>query len=220
MRSEKQAPGRPRTRHFTRTLALGAAVVLGLATPARAQLCAGAPSFNRAPIQLGLAPGVAAGELRLALYGAAGTDFVFGSAGVALEPAEGTHGGRRWTVRVGANQPIRLDNRLHVCPLAGLSWDEGRTGADPSGLRVSGGLALGALATNGHRLAIVPHVAVSLHRDRIRSRGSRTFGTLTTGLAAVLTNGVAAGPTLTLPFGNSDEAIAIAATVTLPLGGR
>jgi hypothetical protein len=85
---------------------------------------------------------------------------------------------------------------------------------------VSGGVALGALATNGHRLAIVPHVAVSLHRERTRSSASRTFGTLTAGLAAVLTNGVAAGPTLTVPFGSGDEAITIAATVTLPLGGR
>src|SRR5688500_2107132 len=144
MRCEKQATGRRRTRHFTLTLALGAAVVLGLAAPARAQLCAGAPSFNRAPIQLGLAPSIAAGELRLGLYGAAGTDLVFGSAGVAREPAGGTHGGRRWIVRVGSNQPIRLDNRLHLCPLAGLSWTEGWTAPDPSGLRVSGGVALGA----------------------------------------------------------------------------
>jgi hypothetical protein len=142
---------------------VGLALLVGLPRASSAQTCAGAMSFNFAPLQIGGSPGWS-GEGRVATASvAAGADRLFGafSTGVTFAGADRRHVAHA-AVALGADQPLRLDNRLHLCPIATVSYARGRA----SGAAVAGGrIAVGWVARNAAGLTIVPAAGVGVQRS-------------------------------------------------------
>ena len=147
-----------------RHIAWSTAILLCAAADGRAQTCAGGMSFNFAPLQLGLVPAWSSLGGGASVSLAYGSDRLFaaGLAGIAA-------GGRdsRIGMTVGVDQPVRRDNRVHVCPTVTASYARVE---QASRAELGAHVALGWLARNTSALAIVPAVGVSM--------GSGTAGAL------------------------------------------
>lgn len=139
-----------------RHIAWSTALLLCAVPDARAQTCAGGLSFNFAPLQLGVVPAWSSLGGGASVSLAYGSDRLFaaGLAGVAA-------GGRdsRIGMTIGVDQPVRRDNRVHVCPTVTASYArvEQESGAD-----LGAHVAVGWLARNTAALGVVPAVGVSI----------------------------------------------------------
>jgi|SRR5687768_7616173 hypothetical protein len=130
---------------------------------AEAQLCAGGMAFNFAPLQVGVTPAWSDEGASAAASVGAGTDYVFGAV------TTGWHFGQdeeprvwRVTLDVGTDQPLRVDNRLRVCPV--LTVVVARRG-DRSSAAAGGHVAVGWVARNQAGLLVVPTASLGLrHR--------------------------------------------------------
>jgi hypothetical protein len=139
---------------------IGCALMSLTASEAAAQICAGGPAFNFAPLQIVATVGASdRGPLASASVGM-GTDFLFGLVSFAGLSGRGDDPNMRvLTVSAGTEQPMRVDNRLRFCP--GLSLTHARRdGQGDTGL--SGHLALGWVARNREYLMIVPSGALAI----------------------------------------------------------
>jgi hypothetical protein len=140
-----------------------ALMTLGSASVAEAQLCAGGMAFNFAPLQIGVAPAWSEEGLSAAVSAGAGSDYIFGVV------TTGWHFGRdddprvwRVAVDVGTDQPLRVDNRLRVCPV--LTVVAARRG-NRSSAAAGGHVAVGWVARNDAGLLVVPTASLGLrHR--------------------------------------------------------
>jgi hypothetical protein len=130
---------------------------------AEAQLCAGGMAFNFAPLQIGAAPAWSDEGPSAAASVGAGSDYVFGAV------TTGWHFGQdddprvwRIAVDVGTDQPLRVDNRLRVCPV--VTVVAARRG-DRSSAAAGGHVAVGWVARNEAGLLVVPTASLGLrHR--------------------------------------------------------
>ena len=138
-------------------------IVVSSASLAEAQVCAGGLAFNFAPLQLGVVPAWSDEGPSAAASVGAGSDYVFGAV------TTGWHFGhddepRVWRVAVdvGTDQPLRVDNRLRVCPV--LTVVVARRG-DRSSAAAGGHVAVGWVARNEPGLLVVPTAALGVrHR--------------------------------------------------------
>jgi hypothetical protein len=99
-----------------------ALLTIGVAPAASAQTCAGALSFNFAPLQVGGAVQASAGGRAAAASVAAGSDRLFGAISSGLGFSELDRRAAHVALAVGTDQPLTLDNRLHVCPVATATY--------------------------------------------------------------------------------------------------
>ena len=140
-----------------------AVITLCGASLAEAQLCAGGMAFNLAPLQIGVAPAWSNDGSSMAASVGTGSDYVFGAV------STGWHFGQddeprvwRVAVDVGTDQPLRVDNRLRVCPV--LTVVAARRG-DRSSAAAGGHVAVGWVARNKAGLLVVPTASLGLrHR--------------------------------------------------------
>ena len=136
-----------------------ALLMICVARVASAQICAGSMSFNFAPLQFGGAPEWGAGTTAAAASVAAGSDRLFGTlaAGLISPQARGDRIPHA-TLAVGTDQPLSVDNRWHLCPIATLVYAHG----EGSAAGVGGRVAIGWMARNAAGITIVPSAAVGV----------------------------------------------------------
>ena len=135
-------------------------LTVGVARASSAQTCAGGMSFNFAPLQVGAAPGWSAGGGAAAASVGAGSDRLFGSfsTGLAFAATDRSRVAHA-SVAVGTDQPMTLDNRLHLCPVATVAYAR-RQGRASTG--AGGHVTLGWIARNAAGLTIVPSAGVGV----------------------------------------------------------
>jgi hypothetical protein len=117
------------------------------------QTCAGAMSFNFAPLQVAGAAQVSAGGSAAAASVAAGTDRLFGGISTGMKFAELDRRVAHVALAVGTDQPLRVDNRLHGCPVVTVTYARGQ---DSAAVGFGGHLSLGWIARNAADVMIVP----------------------------------------------------------------
>jgi hypothetical protein len=117
-------------------------------------------SLNLAPWQVSAGAGWGSAGHPAAVAVTTGTDRVFGSvtSGVVFAAADGKNTPLA-AVTIGTDQPLTLDNRVHLCPM--LTVDYSRRDKR-SGLGAGGHVALGWVVRNRASLAIVPAVAAGV----------------------------------------------------------
>ena len=102
---------------------------------------------------------------------------------------------------IGTSQPVRRDNRLHVCPTVSVGYTRsGKTARAGAGAHV--GVAW--VARNGPTLALISTAGAGL-RDNAESPGAFDFG-----LGFVIRSRYALAPRVTLPLGGDDARPTIA----------
>ena len=118
-------------------------------------------SFNFAPLQFGGTPEWGAGTRTATASVAAGSDSLFGTlaAGLISAPARGDRMPHA-TLAVGTDQPLSLDNRWHLCPIATLAYARGQGNAAGVGGRV----AIGWIARNATGITVVLSAAVGVRQ--------------------------------------------------------
>jgi hypothetical protein len=170
-----------------------------LASPASAQICIGAGTFNAAPVHVGITGALSSHHRQLGASVGFGTDRLFAVSSYATRTDDPARESRNsLTVVVGADQPIRRDNRLRVCPLAGIELGPG--------VGLSAGASAGLMLTNTRTAAIIPTIGVRLTRDRTGSRISESVErressvTALVGVGWAFTNGFAVAPLVNVPF--------------------
>jgi hypothetical protein len=111
-------------------------------------------SFNFAPLQIGGSPEWSEGGRAATGSVAIGSDRLFGalSTGVAFTGADRRRMAHA-AVAFGTDQPLRLDNRLHLCPIATFSYARRQ---DVSTAGAGGHVTVGWVARNASNLTIVP----------------------------------------------------------------
>jgi hypothetical protein len=130
-------------------------LVLASPVPGASQICVGGLSFNFAPLQLGATAVTTSADHRAEFTAGFGTDRLFVSGRAGVTERDGL-AGFNTAIAVGANQPLRVDNRLQFCPMIAV----GRTSRGAADL--TGHLAAGWLARNRGTLAIVPSIGVGV----------------------------------------------------------
>jgi hypothetical protein len=113
-----------------------------------------------------------------------GHDGLFGSVLVSV---------RSLTTTLGTNQPLTLDNRVHLCPLVTVGFVERRSVARGT---VSAGASLGFLARNSAAVALVPAVGLRLYSEA----GGRPFGEASAALGITFRARLLVRPALTRAF--------------------
>ena len=178
-----------------------AAMIVGGASFAEAQLCAGGMPFNFAPLQFGVAPAWSEEGRSAAASAGAGSDHVFGAV------TSGWHFGQdddarvwRVAVDVGTDQPLRVDNRLRVCPV--LTVVAARR-ADRSSAAAGGHVAVGWVARNVAGLLVVPTASLGL-RHRAEHAASQNplehAIEMDAGLGVILNARIAVTPRVTVAW--------------------
>ncbi len=142
-----------------RLAVLSALLTIGVARASSGQTCAGAISFNFAPLQVGGAAQVSAGGSAAAASVAAGSDRLFGAISSGLRFSELDRRVAHVELAVGTDQPLTLDNRLHVCPVATATFAR-RQGSAAAG--AGGHVTFGWVARNAADLMIVPSAALGV----------------------------------------------------------
>jgi hypothetical protein len=181
-----------------RFTALCSALFTVCVTPAAsAQICAGSMSFNFAPVQFGGAPEWSSGTRAATGSVAAGSDRLFGALAAGLIAAQGDRDRiPHATVAVGTDQPLSLDNRWHLCPVATVAY--ARTQSSTAG--VGGHIAIGWIARNGAGLTIIPSAAVGVRQMPVPgSRPLQHAAELQTAIGFILRGRVAVTPRVAFP---------------------
>ena len=130
------------------------ALICAAGAPAAAQTCAGAMSFNFAPLQFAGVGQVSAAGPGAAASVAAGTDRLFGAISSGMTFAELDRRVAHVALAVGTDQPLRVDNRLHGCPVVTVTYARGGEGGGAAG--IGGHVSLGWIARNAADVMIVP----------------------------------------------------------------
>jgi hypothetical protein len=120
---------------------------------AAAQTCAGAISFNFAPLQVAGNAQVSEGRSAAAAAIGVGTDRLFGVISSGLSFAELDRRVAHVALAVGTDQPLRVDNRLRGCPIVTVTYAREQGSA---AVGVGGYLTLGWIARNAADVMIVP----------------------------------------------------------------
>jgi hypothetical protein len=189
---------------------------------ASAQICNGRPAFDFAPLQFGAGTSWQGVRRSAGLSAGGGSDRLFAIGSV-----------ERYTVRrfeagayavallVGTDQPLRLDNRLHFCPLVSVGFTEW-SGAARGDLAAGG--SVGVLARNGATLAVVPSIGILLRSARSEGTGGPdadhpfdASGTVAVGVGFTMRDRFSLWPGATIPIRASrgDMRLQIAAVYIL-----
>jgi hypothetical protein len=131
---------------------------LWCASDADAQICDGRAAFDLAPAQLGFHTAWTSDGHGTGMSIGAGRDQLFAIGSVERHslmdaPAYRVAG------TVGTNQPLRLDNRLHLCPMFGAAYTRR---LETNRLGVAAGGSVGVLAKNSEALAVIPTLGVRI----------------------------------------------------------
>ena len=166
-------------------------LVIGLAPTASAQTCAGALSFNFAPLQVGGAGQWSTVSRSAGASLGAGSDRLFGDLSTGVNFDRRVAHAR---LAIGTDQPLSLDNRLHLCPVVTLAYAR-RQGNAAAG--AGGHVAVGWVARNSARLRIVPSAAFGVRHlpDGAPDRDPlRPAAELSTAVGLILRGRVAVTP--------------------------
>lgn len=174
-----------------------ALLVTGLARVASAQICAGSMSFNFAPLQFGGAPEWSARTTAAIGSVAAGSDRLFGALAAGLiSPQSGGDRIPHATVAIGTDQPLSVDNRWHLCPIATIAYARGQGSA----AGVGGHVAVGWMARNAAGLIVVPSAAVGVRQLAVAGGTPlRQVAELQTAIGFILRGRMAVTPRAAFP---------------------
>lgn len=189
-----------------------------LGTPASAQLCAGAASYEHAPFQLGLGAGfvdkvkIFSGGVGVGRHNSVFGDVGFGRASDA-ETSESTNS---VDASVGYQIPLGHGERLQICPTFSASRGFGQsdvqgTDLDATSTGFSLGAVLGMVVWRSARVQFVPAVGLSYQLQRTTYKGSLVgipinesdtiaFGCASVGAGFVFNRVLTVQPGLSRPF--------------------
>jgi hypothetical protein len=190
---------------------------------AEAQTCDGRASFNFSPTHVEARTALRAGGRHLGLAAAHGRDELFAIASLATR----SFGGERSHViaaTIGANQPVRLDNRLHVCPTVSVGYVSNvRSGAEnPGRAAAAADVRLGWLAANTARLAVIPTLGVGVGFNgldtAVAASDARKSARLSAGVGMVFRNRVSLVPGISVAVAGASggAALRVDAAYNLP----
>jgi hypothetical protein len=159
-------------------------MALCYASDAGAQICDGRAAFDLAPAQLGFHTGWTSRGHVTGMSIGAGSDRLFAIGSVESQALVDSPA-YRLTATVGTNQPLRLDNRLHLCPILGAAYTRR---PDTNMFGVAGGGSMGVVAKNSAALVVIPTLSVRIRP--VFGDTSRAFAGLSSEPPATLNFGV------------------------------
>jgi hypothetical protein len=112
-------------RRATRDATLLLGLLIACASPVHAQPCDGRASFNLSPTHLEVGAGAGRRGHAVGFAAGHGTDELFAIAAVARHTFAPDDTSTVVAATIGVDQPVRLDNRLHVCPLISVGYASG-----------------------------------------------------------------------------------------------
>jgi hypothetical protein len=182
------------------------------ASDADAQICDGRAAFDLAPAQLGFHTAWTSDGHGTGLSLGAGRDRLFAIGSVERHslveaPAYRVAG------TIGTNQPLRLDNRLHLCPMFGAAYTRQ---VEANRLGVAAGGSIGVLAKNSEALAVIPTLGVRIYNvfgdmsGAFAGHRSEPIGMVNFGVGLVILSRISLMPSVTLAFGAPSAAAALA----------
>jgi hypothetical protein len=223
------------------SLALASAA---LALPAGAQLCAGAPSFEGRPVQIGagadFADGVSTfgGALGLGRHNGA-----FGSVGVGVNVYDETinqltinESSVAFTAGAGYQIPLGTTGRAQLCPMISGTYENGPKNVANEGIDFTSGggglgLRLGGDVPLSPTLSFVPwgggsvvywrsRVRAETARARVQETSSDTYGVLGFGGTLLVNHRFSFGPSISIPVGLEGAKPSYGVSMAIALGGR
>jgi hypothetical protein len=196
------------------TAALMGAVIL-TASPAQAQLCAGAPSFRTAPYQVGVNTAFTSGAQGVGGHFAAGGGTLFGGGGVGfVNYSDLDSSAAEVSGFAGADLSLTSSERVFVCPMAQIAFGVGPDIGivDASTFAVEGGGSVGVMASQTEGLSIIPTFAVtviytkvSFDTGAVDNSQSDGSGVASVGVGFLLNENVSITPSIGIPFSTSDS---------------
>ena len=189
--------------------------ILGAASSAEAQLCAGAPSFTQAPYQVGVGAAFREGAQGFGGQFSAGGSALFAGAGVAVlnfSDLDAT----QTNINVAAGTDLGLDqsNRVFVCPLAAIAFGVGPDigPIDVSTFSVRGGGSVGVIASSSTMLMVVPTFGlaaawqqVTVEAGDVDTDDSDSYGVANLGVGFIFNNRIGITPGISIPFSVADS---------------
>ena len=172
---------------------------MAAACAAEAQTCDGRASFNFSPTHIEGGTMLRGGGRHLGLAAGHGSDDLFAIASLGQRTFDGQRS-YVMAAMIGANQPVRLDNRLHVCPMASVGYVSAvRSGAETRGRGAAAAdVRVGWLAANTPRLAVIPTFGVGAQLNGLHAAGAVPHagrsGSLSAGVGLVFRNRVSIVP--------------------------
>jgi hypothetical protein len=185
-----------------------AAVLILVATPAEAQLCAGAPAFSTAPLQVGTAVSFTEGAKQFGVGFGGGGESAFGGVtlartnlrdvGVSAKTLGGVVGGQMGSGRVA------------VCPVGelGYTWGPDLVLVNLRTVTGVGGLRLGVLANDSDTVLVVPTFGAGIVWERTTvtdifdatESSNDYFGIANAGVGLIFNRAIAVVPGVSFPF--------------------
>ena len=204
-------------------LVLGCAVlVVVIAAPAEAQLCAGAPSFGVHPFHVGVDGAFSSNAQGVGATIAVGRA-LFGAVTVNTQTFDDLESSFR---SVGATAGLEVtlgsDRRAFACPTGHMGFGFGPNVGplNVSSVRASGGGRLGVVIAETDPLIVVPTVGLLsvYQRDTAEFRGlkqedSDVYGLATIGIGLIVSRRIGITPGIVIPFSATDPDVAFSLSV-------
>jgi len=199
---------------FVRVIVATAALSAIAATSARAQVCAGSPSYASGPMQLNMGGDFTSGSQQFGGGLGVGAQEESGpfanlSLGIInssdLNAKATSFGGG-----VGYEIPNAAGSNVFVCPVMSLGYTSGPDigDVDVSVLQFAAGGQAGFVAFESGNMSFVPTLGLGLARARVKSSFldqeatvSDSYGLFNIGLGVVVNRTMSMTPSITFPFG-------------------
>ena len=198
-----------------RILLLATALSFYLSTQAKAQACAGMPSFSSGRMQVAGGGQFANGANTFdGTFGYGVPKGLYGKAEIGTTSYDGLDGSSvDYGVGGGYQIPLRANRMAELCPIASLSLGSGPnnvlgTGVDMSSRTFAFGASAGVLVNRSSQVGILPNASFQFANTRAKvdngttsSSESQSYGLLTLGTGFVFHSRFSVNPSLSFPVG-------------------
>lgn len=195
------------TRIVTLSFICAAALIL-VVTPAEAQLCAGAPAFSTAPLQVGTGLSLTDSAKQFGVGFAGGGQSAFAGVNFARTNLNDVSVSAR-TLSGFVGSQIG-GGRVAVCPLGelGYTWGPDLVLVNLKTLTGVGGLRVGVLANDSDTLMVVPNFGAGIVWERTTltdifeatERTNDYYGIANAGVGLIFNRAIAVVPGVSFPF--------------------
>lgn len=194
-------------RIVTFTLVCAATLILGTGT-AEAQLCAGAPAFSMAPLQVGTGISFTEGMKQFGVGFAGGGESAF--AGVNFSRANLSDVGVSARTLSGFVGGQAGGGRVAVCPVGelGYTWGPDLVVLNLKTVTGVGGIRVGVLANDSDTVMVVPNFGVGIVWERttvkdifdVTESSNDYYGIANAGVGVIFSRAFAVVPGVSFPF--------------------
>lgn len=213
-----------------RILSVSIVLVCVAASPAFAQICAGAPSFNGAPLQVSGNMGMSKhAQMAGAAFGG-GTDTGFATlflGGLKLDGVNDT--GVRAGATMGADPAVDRGGRVRLCPLGSIAYVSGPAlrGLNTATLDFQVGGRLGVIAADTAAVQVIPTFGLAYAYTRFWLRmpapiddvaAFDNYAIASVGTGFVFNRRIAITPLVSFPLGLDDDDPEFNLSLTVNLG--